>query len=216
MNILIIDDHPLFIDGISHVVNQLSGSVVIKKAMSSTEAIEQLESTRDFDIILLDLMMPGIDGLSFLQRYKADELCIPLVVVSAEEQVGLIARTLEWGSMGFIPKAYTAEKMLHALRRILEGDIYIPEHIQRLLNRLPAPQRAKDLPCELQASGISKKQFEVLELVAKGHSNQQIAVILNRTEHTVKSHVAALLQILDANNRSECAEIARKRGLVNI
>lgn len=215
MNILIIDDHPLFIDGISHVINQLSDSVTIVKAMSSSEAIEQLKLTRDFDMILLDLMMPDIDGLSFLHRYKADELCIPLVVVSAEEQAGLISRTLEWGAMGFIPKAYTAEKMLHAFRCILQGDIYVPEHIQKLLDRLPAPQRVKDLPSDLQASGISKKQFEVLELVAKGHSNQQIAMILNRTEHTVKSHVAALLQILDASNRSECGEIARKRGLVN-
>jgi DNA-binding NarL/FixJ family response regulator len=215
VNILIIDDHPLFIDGLSHVLQALAESTNIIKATSGSSAIEHLTSGLDFDLILLDLNMPYLDGVSLLKRFKADELCIPVVIISSEEQAGLIRDTLDWGAMGFIPKSYSADKIIFALNKIIEGEIYIPDSVQILLNRLPNTQNTVDIIQKIKKSGISKKQFEVLGLLSKGHSNEQIATVLHRTEHTVKSHLAALFQILGASSRMECVKIAQKRGLIN-
>lgn len=208
MKILIIDDHPLFIEGISHVIQLVTESACITKAASAIKAMALLDSGEDFDLVLLDLNMPGTGGIDFLQHFKAEELCIPIVIVSSEEQVELIQQTLDWGVMGFIPKSHSVEDMVAAINKVLSGEIYLPETIQQLLKRLPTLEQ------RIQEYGISKKQLEVLNLLAKGLSNEQIANTLHRTEHTVKSHVSALFQILGATNRTECARIAIQKSLV--
>ncbi len=214
MKILIIDDHPLFMDGVSQVLMQLADDVTISKVMSISDAIRLLESQPDFDLILLDLTLPGVDGFSFLHRFSAEEYCIPVIVVSAEEQLGLIRRALDANVMGFVPKSFNACQMLAAFKDVLEGNHFIPESIKDSLHRIAAPNKLNKLPIHIQKSGISSKQYEVLQLIAKGYSNLTIAELLNRTEHTVKSHVAALFQIMGVKNRTECVEMARKYGLV--
>ncbi|WP_440875770.1 response regulator [Thalassotalea sp. PLHSN55] len=215
MNILIIDDHPLFIDGISQLLKQLAEKVVLHSATSAICALEQLSSGIDFDIVILDLNMPNIDGLSLLQRFHADDLCIPVIIVSSEEQVGLIQQALNWGAMGFIPKSFTTEQILNGVKTVLEGEIYIPSNIQQLLSRQVARDAATHTQSAINKSGLSHKQFEILVLLAKGFSNKKIATILHRTEHTVKSHIAAIFNVLGAENRTECVTIAKKRGLVD-
>jgi DNA-binding NarL/FixJ family response regulator len=118
--------------------------------------------------------------------------------------------------MGFIPKSFSSEKILSAINKVLEGEIYIPDSVQVLLSRLASHSNVALKKQEIRKSGITNKQVEVLNLLAKGHSNEQISILLHRTEHTVKSHVAALFQILGAKNRTECVKIAEKRGLINL
>lgn len=214
MNILIVDDHPIFIDGMKVVLHKLSQQVKVFDALTIDQGFALLDSATEFDLVLLDLSFPEMDGVAFLQRCNAGNLCIPVVIVSSEDRAGQIKRCLELGAMGFIPKSHKIEQMLAAIRQVLLGNIYVPDNIISLLNYLPVSQSEQALPELLRESGISKKQFQVLELVVKGYSNQQIATTLYRTEHTVKTHVSALLHILGAHNRSECAEIARNRGLV--
>lgn len=215
MNILVIDDHPLFMDGVSQVLKQLADNVEVIKASSIQEALALLESQSNLDLILLDLSLPGMDGFSFLQRFSAAEFCIPVVVVSAEEQLGLIRRALEANIMGFVPKSLSASDMLSAFQSILEGNQFLPDTIRDSLNRTPSKETLSLLPPHAQHCGISAKQYQVLQLIAKGYSNQTIAELLSRTEHTVKSHTAALFHIVGASNRTECVEIARARGLLN-
>jgi DNA-binding NarL/FixJ family response regulator len=214
LNILVIDDHPLFIDGVSQVLMQLADNVEVFKATSIQEALTLLESHSDFDLILLDLSLPGMDGFSFLQRFSAAEFCIPVVVVSAEEQLSLIRRALEASVMGFVPKSLGAADMLLAFQSVLEGNQFLPDRIVQMLSRKPEQAISVEIPPHAQHAGISAKQYAVLILMAKGYSNQTIARQLNRTEHTVKSHTAALFQILGVSNRTECVEIARTRGLI--
>jgi DNA-binding NarL/FixJ family response regulator len=215
VNILVIDDHPLFMDGVSQVLQQLSDKVEVFKATSIQEALTLLESQSDFDLILLDLSLPGMDGFSFLQRFSAAEFCIPVVVVSAEEQLSLIRRALEANVMGFVPKSLGAADMLSAFKSVLEGNQFLPDRIAQMLSRSHDHVIPLALPPHAQHAGISAKQYAVLVLMAKGYSNQTIASQLNRTEHTVKSHTAALFQILGVSNRTECVEVARGRGLIN-
>jgi DNA-binding NarL/FixJ family response regulator len=215
VKILVIDDHPLFIDGVSQVLRQLDEQVSITKALEIDEALVVLNEQDDFDLILLDLSLPGKDGFSFLQRFSAKEYCIPVVVVSAEENLSFIRQALKEDVLGFVPKSHSATLMLTAFRTVLAGDVYLPESIVHMLNRTPNTVSLSALPPHAKHAGISAKQYAVLQLIVAGHSNQSIAQQLSRTENTVKSHVAALFQILGVTSRVECVNEARNRGLVN-
>lgn len=216
LNILVIDDHPMFIAGVSQVLLQLADKVTVLNATSIQAALAMLEDKSDFDLILLDLSLPGMDGFSFLKRFRPEEFCIPVVVVSAEEQLSLIRRALEANVMGFVPKSLSAIEMLKAFQSVLEGDQFLPENIRNSLKRSHSKDDLLALPPHAACCGISAKQYQVLQLIAKGYSNQTIAKVLSRTEHTVKSHIAALFQIIGATNRTQCVEIARARGLLTI
>lgn len=216
MQILVADDHQLFLDGIGHILNKLDADVVITESTRADEAIEILESGQAFDLILVDLSMPGMDGMSILQRMHERGVWLPLVVVSAEEEVRTIKSALDAGALGFIPKAHSSQQMLTALNAILDGEIYIPSDIERQIENLENRRlpREADNNDALRASGITKRQYDVLQLLAKGYSNKQIATSLFLTEHTVKAHISALLTALRACNRTECVQIATRQGIL--
>ncbi len=211
MQVLVADDHQLFLDGIQHILKKLDTDVEVTESTSAERAIEILESGRKFDLILIDLSMPGMDGLSILKRMHERKVWLPMVVVSGEEDVQKIKSALDSGALGFIPKTYSSQQMLSALQTILDGEIYIPEKIEKQITVLEArrPLTEKQGNDILKASGITKRQYEVLQLMAKGYSNKQIATSLYLTEHTVKSHISALFTALNASNRTECVQNAQ-------
>lgn len=216
MNILVADDHQLFIDGMRLILNKLDAGVSITESNTAEQAIEILESGLEFDLILIDLSMPGIDGMSILKRMHERKLWLPIVVVSGEEDVGKIRSALDSGALGFIPKTHNSQQMLSALQAILDGEIYIPADIEKKIDNLgtirpPADASNNDA---LKASGITKRQFEVLQLLAKGYSNKQIATSLFLTEHTVKAHISALFTALRAGNRTECVQNALQQKVL--
>lgn len=208
MNVLIIDDHQLFIDGLSYLLKDLSPSLKLSSADNTELALEKLQSGTDWDLVLLDLMMPGISGLGVLQRMQAQNMPFPVVVISAEVDSSLIQQALNLGALGFIPKASPREQMLTGLRQVLDGEMYIPDDVQLALERLPAPA-ASTAPTLL-----SKRQLEVLKLLVPGYSNQQIAEVLFISESTVKTHLNTIFQTLQVSNRVSCLQRARELGLV--
>ena len=216
MNILVADDHQLFLDGMRLILNKLDDSVSITESNSAEQAIEILESGETFDLILIDLSMPGMDGLSILQRMHARKVWLPLVVISAEEDIYTIKSALDSGALGFIPKAHSSQQMLDALSSILDGDIYIPEGIEKQIDNLETrrPPEEAGNNHSLKTSGITRRQYDVLQLLAKGYSNKQIATCLFLTEHTVKAHISALFTTLQASNRTECVQIATRQGML--
>ncbi|MDH5446801.1 MAG: response regulator transcription factor [Gammaproteobacteria bacterium] len=215
MKILIIDDHALFSDGLSHVLKQLDTTPNITSVHNVEGALQYLAESDDYDLILLDINMPSMNGLTLLQRLSADDIYIPVIVISSETKVGIIRKAMELGAMGFIPKSHTTEEMIQALKMVLEGSIYLPDGIQAQLEKASTAVQVDGFEQRLQEMGMSKKQFQTLELVAQGLSNQQIATTLNRSEHTVKSHVRVLFQILGANNRTECVKLAKEQLLID-
>lgn len=214
MQILIVDDHQLFLDGIRHILNKLDPAATITETTRADQAIEILESGHDFDLVLIDLSMPGMDGISILQRMQARGVWLPLVVISAEQDIRTIKVVMEMGALGFIPKTHNSQQMLAALTRILEADIYIPPEIQQQLDRQGTHRKPHS--GAMKSNGITKRQYEVLQLLAKGYSNKQIAASLFLTEHTVKAHISALFSSLQANNRTECVQLARHRGVLEV
>jgi DNA-binding NarL/FixJ family response regulator len=206
MRILIVDDHRLFIDGLRLILDKLDPDAQIIESTTAHGAIDLLEAGEEFDLILMDLQMPDLGGLSILQRMQERGAWLPIVVVSAEESLHVIRAALEAGALGFIPKSQSSQQMLSALTRILEGDIFVPADIEKALER-PARKSAN-------VSGITRRQHDVLRLLAEGYSNRQIATTLVLSEHTVKAHVSALLVALGACNRTDCVRVARQRGML--
>lgn len=216
MQVLAADDHQLFLDGIRHILKKLDTVVDITETTQAEKAIEILESGKTFDLILIDLSMPGIDGMSILKRMHERKVWLPLVVISGEEDTRKIKAALDSGALGFIPKSHNSQQMLSALKAILGGEIYIPDNIEKQINNLetrrpPAEAGSNDA---LKASGITKRQFEVLQLLAKGYSNKQIATTLFLTEHTIKAHISALFSSLNAGNRTECVQLALQQRII--
>lgn len=207
MRMLIVDDHQLFIDGIRHVLNRLAPDAVITEANTSLSAIDILESGESFDLVFIDLVIPGMDGLSILKRLHARGIWYPLVILSGDENVRTIKAALELGALGFIPKSFSSEEMLSALRSILEGELFVPQTISQQLNDLK-PRRFR------QNGNITRRQLQVLELMAEGYTNRQIAATLCLTEHTIKAHVSALFIELNVANRTECVQTAESQGLI--
>lgn len=208
MKLFIVDDHQLFIDGMRHLLSYMDGVSAVEECTRAEEAIVRLEDAHDFDLILIDLAMPGMDGLAILQRLQETGSLTPAVVVSAEEDIARIGNAFELGALGYIPKEQSAIEMLDALHQVLSGELYIPAKIRERLCGYQGRRHPED-------GTLTRRQSDVLELVAKGYSNKQIASALFLAEHTVKAHIASILKALNANNRTECVHKARSLGLLD-
>ena len=215
MQILIVDDHQLFIDGIWHIIETLDSKVVILEATSADGAMQHLDTDQELDLILLDLRMAGLNGRSVMQHRRIHDESLPIVIISGEDDLPMIKSVIDAGVAGLIPKSYSGQNLLDALRSILDGKVHIPETIRKQLLRLPSKSAGQQHRSDCGAGpSITRRQHDVLKLIANGHSNKQISSELFLTENTVKAHVSALLKALGASNRTECASIARGKGLI--
>lgn len=198
MRVLIVDDHQLFIDGLKHIVKLLDEDTEILEANSAEQAEKFLASETQLDLVLLDLHMPGLNGKTVIRHQREQETFLPIVIISGDDNPNTIRSVIDEGAIGFIPKHYSGKRLLKALQVVLNGDIYIPS-----------------VSNESIGAGITRRQLEVLNLMAEGYSNKQISGLLYLTENTIKSHVSALFREFDAVNRTECVKIARENGVIS-
>jgi DNA-binding NarL/FixJ family response regulator len=213
MKILVIDDHPLFLDGLLQVLLQLDPDVAAVQVTNAEAALERLTTDQDFQLILVDIGMPGMDGLDLLKTLAERELWIPAVVISAHDNPRSITRALDAGALGFIPKSFGAEELLGALQKVLKGEIFLPESVKRHIRQL-RPAEGNVQAGAGHQHGVTPRQIRVLELLAKGFSNRKIALAMNLSEHTVKSHLKTLFAALNADNRTACVHKAEQLGLI--
>lgn len=213
MRVLVVEDHPIYFEGVQSILSGLSDDLELVLAESAEKALLICEADTNFDLCVVDLLLPGIDGASFVEALVEREIWIPTVVVSADDDSERIGRAISCGALGFIPKSANAEQMRGDIRRVLNGDLVIPESICDRLNR--ADRAAKlDVPEKVSKLGITPRQYRVLELMAAGMSNAQIGQTMNVSEHTVKSHVRALFLAFEVQNRTACVHRAVRGGLV--
>jgi DNA-binding NarL/FixJ family response regulator len=222
LRVLIADDHPLFRDGLRHLVNQLDEQTTAVEAGTLPEA-HQLASghTNSFDLVLLDLRMPGMDGFEGIKVMKRAVPNARIVVISGFESRRNAEQSLEAGASGFIPKSAAINVTLNALKLIMLGEIYLPPTLMYGTTggqedesdaehpTAPAP-RTFD-PTLL--APLTQRQYDVLALLGQGKSNKDIADTLGISEGTVKVHVGAILKVLGASNRTQAALMAIDAGL---
>ena len=216
MKILVVDDHPLILAALGHVLKQLETAVEILDAQTAETGRKLAGEHPDLDLVLLDLSLPGTDGFALLEEFREQHPATPVVVLSASERPEDVVRALDLGAMGYVPKSASNEVMLQALRLVFSGGIYVPRSaIAELASEGSAAQRAgaavgKVTPREI---GLTDRQAEVLGLILQGLPNKLICRRLNLAEGTVKIHVAAILRALNVHNRTQAVIEASRLGL---
>ncbi|MEM1046579.1 MAG: response regulator transcription factor [Pseudomonadota bacterium] len=201
---IIADDHPLFRGALRQTLEARFDDVRIVEAGALDDVTEILASDEEIDLVLLDLAMPGMRGFSGLMYLRAQYPGIPVVIVSATEDVASIRRCMEFGAAGFIPKSLGTDMIETALEAVLAGDIWLPADI----NLDAEDDGTSALVSRL--SSLTPQQVRVLMMLSRGLLNKQIAYELSVSEATVKAHVSAILQKLGVDSRTQ-AVIAAAR-----
>jgi DNA-binding NarL/FixJ family response regulator len=213
LKLLVVEDHALVREGLAQTLRRLEDDVQVFEAHDCDGAGCLLEQEQDFDLVLLDLGLPGVDGLTCLgiirQRYPA----VPVVIVSAYDDAHTVNRALKGGASGFVPKAYSSDRLIAALREVLDGHIFVPEQAvsANLAADLPqAPIGGATDPAEF---GLTGRQTEVLALMVRGKSNRDIAEQLGLSEGTVKVHVTAIFKSLGVSSRTQALVTVARYGI---
>lgn len=218
MKILLIDDHPLFREGMRHLLARLADAVMVHEAADLRAGLQLCRAEGQFDLALLDLNMPGMAGIDAVATFRDSFPAIPLVVLSAAQGGAEIRQALAAGAAGFIPKSSTSEVMLGAIRLVLSGGTYLPPQAldgRRLPARAPAGAEATPAAGSGRVS-LSERQLEVLALLVQGKPNKVIARELDVSEGTVKMHLAIIFGTLQARNRTEAVAAAQRLGLLTL
>lgn len=203
--LIIADDHPLFREALRGVVTRALPEAVIHEADQLPRLYELIETCPDADLLLLDLDMPGASGFSALVHLRTLHPQLPIVIVSAHEEPSFMQRALNYGAMGFIPKSADVTTLNHALRQVLDGSIWVPEQAYATEGATTEERSAAD-----KISELTPQQFRVLQMVAAGQLNKQIAYDLNVSEATVKAHMTVIMRKLGVSNRTQAVLVARK------
>jgi DNA-binding NarL/FixJ family response regulator len=216
MRILLVDDHTLFREALLHVLRQFDSTAVVIEAATAREAIRLAAHYHDLDLILLDLTLPGLNGLSALPELHELRPTAPLVILSASEDSVDVRQALEAGAMGYIPKSSSSHEMITALRLVLAGEVYVPPAMLAALEGLEAASVEVTGAAveEGGVNGLTHRQLAVLRLMAQGLSNKGICKRLNVAEGTVKLHITAVMRALNTCNRTQAVIEATRRGLI--
>jgi DNA-binding NarL/FixJ family response regulator len=204
--LLIADDHPLFRGALRQAVIGLFEQVDVAEAGSFEDVSEILDGgSRDVDLILLDLSMPGVRGFSGLMYLRAQYPSLPIVVVSANDDPAVIRRCMEFGASGFIPKTLGVEILRQAVGRVLQGEVWTSPDVD-----LGRDSDAETAATIARLSTLTPQQVRVLMMLSSGLLNKQIAYELGVSEATVKAHVSAILQKLGVESRTQAVIAAGK------
>lgn len=198
LRLVIADDHPLFRGALREAVLGGQADAVIDEVGTFDDLTARLERDPDFDLILLDLTMPGARGFSGLIYLRAQYTAIPVVVVSGNEEPAVIRRCLDLGASGFIPKTMGVGNMRDAIAGVLKGETFVPPDIS-----LTAKADAETDAIIARLATLTPQQVRVLMMLSEGRLNKQIAYELSVSEATVKAHVSAILQKLGVESRTQ-------------
>lgn len=213
IKILVVDDHQLFLEGMRHLLLVLGPEVEVDLVESVEKAIQKIDQGNIYQLLIMDIELPQVDGFSFLTSLNERKVLIPSVVISASSSINDIHRVMKLGALGFIHKNTSSEAMLAAVRKVLNGEIYLPDEIWPKMKLYPAALSNNQYEQSMHHEGIGERQVEVLKLVADGLSNKQISSVLNIAESTVKYHVGILFKHFEVASRT--ALIRKSQTLSN-
>ncbi len=202
IRILIVDDHPVVCIGLTRMLSAHSGLEVIGSAPSGEEALAIVQQNRP-DVLLLDLRMPGMDGIAVMHALKRIDAPPRVIVITSFEKDEDIYRSIRAGAQGYLLKDTTESEMVAAITVVDAGKRYIPRHIAaRLADRM------------LRAD-LTGRELQILELLAHGSTNKQIAQALEISDNTVRHHVNNIMDKLQVSDRTEAVAIAIRRGVLS-
>ena len=206
MKILVIDDHPMFRSSIASLLSARFSQALCTECATAEDALSHLKQSK-FDLILLDLNLPGIGGIQAVEAIRRFQPNIPILILSASENLHDIHRCLILGANCFVNKTENSETLLEAIQTILDGQRHTPKYLEEQASLVA--QEAK------QIDGITLRQMQVLRLIHEGKRNHEIAISLNISAATVKVHCRDLFQQLGVNSRLSAIQKCLRLGLLN-
>ncbi len=207
MRVLVADDHPLFRDALARLVARVFQTAAVTEADSYDAVLRHLDVYPDFDLVLVDLRMPGGDSHEMLRRLHVRHPQVPIVVVSGAEHAWEARRALQAGAVGYLSKSVPEPQMRASLERIVAGEAPLQEPASPAM-----PVAAGGTPSHVRGIELTPRQQQVLELICAGESNKLIARRLGLSVGTVKLHVCAILQALEVESRTQAVVKAHALG----
>ena len=221
MKLLVVEDHALVREGLLQTLRKLEREVVCIGVRDAEEVLQLLETegADEYDLCLLDLMLPGLNGMGCLGVLRKRYPAMPVVIISALDDRNTVERALRAGASGFVSKSSPGEVLLQALRKVLEGEVYVPESLQddKVMATSAGAARKKRGNLSLaEEYDLSAAQMRVLEPLVQGKTNREISQLLGLTEGTVKVHVSAILKALNVTNRSQALLLVKDHPSIKI
>jgi len=212
LRILVADDHKLVRDGLRPFLRELDAQAEIVDASSLDEAVAAIQEAAQPDLVLLDLMMPGMDGLAGLNRIKALLPDRPVVIVSGYSSRDHVQAAVQAGAAGFIPKTVGGSAMVNALRLVLSGETYLPSSSFFEPSYPAGTAGHHPVGAPPPFDRLSRREGEILAQLIEGRTNKEIAQILSLQEITIKVHLRNVYRKIGAANRAQAVRIALQSG----
>ncbi len=211
IRILIVDDHTVVRDGLAAMLEREDDFEVVGQASNGQQAVDRAPALQP-SVVLMDVRMPEMDGVEAMRQLGEADADLKFIVLTTYDTDEYIFDAIEAGAKGFLLKDTSREELFRAIRAVSQGESLIePGVAARVLDRLAELSRREQPP-----SLLSGRESEVLQAVARGAANKQIALELSITESTVKTHVANIFQKLDAGGRTEAVTKALQMGLIKL
>ena len=211
IRILIADDHAIVREGLRGLIGSEDGMELVGEAVDGAEAVEKARALQP-DVILLDLVMPRMSGLEAIAGLRRDESAARILVLTSFAEDDKVLAAIKAGALGYLLKDSSPEELLDAIRQVYRGEASLhPSIARKLMQELRQPPQ---LP--LAEQPLTEREVEVLRLVARGLSNQEIGEALVVSERTVRNHVSNILEKLHLANRTQAALYALKEGLASL
>jgi two-component system, NarL family, nitrate/nitrite response regulator NarL len=206
LHVAIVDDHPLFREGVAHTLAAQPDIEIVGEGESATDAV-RIAAERIPDVMLLDVSMPG-GGINAVREIAAAFPVIKLVMLTVSEDEDDVTAALRAGARGYVLKGVAARELVRIMRAVASGEVYVtPSLAASLLFELSGGKVSSHPPSPLD--DLTERERQILERVAAGDSNKEIGAQLHLTEKTVKHHMTNILQKLQVRNRVEAALLAR-------
>ncbi|THF61381.1 response regulator transcription factor [Pseudothauera rhizosphaerae] len=202
--ILIVEDHALVREALAQTLSRLAPDMTCVEASCADEALARLEGDGDWDLVVVDLMLPDMNGFSLLGVLAKRFPDVPAIVVSAMDDASSVRRAIKGGASGFVSKASSGETLCEAVRTVLDGGVYLPDVNHAAAKRAAAPVNER--------FGLTPAQTRVMELLSQGKTNREIADLLGLSEGTVKVHMSAIFRALKVSNRAQALVVISRHG----
>lgn len=211
IKVIVVDDHPVVRRGLVSVLNAQPDIQVVGEAEDGAVALDQVRRLRP-EVVLMDLQMPGMDGVEAIEKIRDDAPDTRIIILTTFETDNYIFRGVEAGASGYLLKDASSEELIEAIRAVQRGESPVePRVASKILERLSTGSMASP-----EQETLSAREFEVLQLLASGATNKEIAEKLFLTENTTKSHLRHIYDKLGVRGRTQALLEASKRGLIDI
>lgn len=216
IHIAIIDDHRIFLDGITLLIKAIDPSYVVHQFSSPSGILHKMEAGETYDLLICDLIMSSMNGLAFLGVLRSKANKVPVLMLSGINTAPPIEDVKRLGGNGFINKSEDNLTLESAIQTVLKGGKYFADVPEDVLTEIPSIQSNEEYfeRGQHETPSLGPRQTEVLQLIANGYTNKQIADALNISENTVKTHLKLIFRKLGVNKRTACVRKAQTLGII--